>query len=340
MRPTLSDVAKLAGVSVATASRALSNPDLVADGTRRAVRDAANSCGYKINLVARSLRIQRTNTLLLLVPGIDSPFYPALVQSVEETALAAGYSIIVGFTSKTERGREAYGDLMTAGRVDGLLVADGGTGVDHLTGGRPDLPVVQMLDPIYGPPVPIVRVDDRLIGELAVRHLASMGHRRIAHISGATHSISAAERQAGYVSALTRNGLTVDTDLIKCGHSRRDEAADAMKQLLALAAPPTAVFCATDSMACAAMDVCRDRGIHVPGDISFVGADNTADGQFAFPALSTVDVPRAEIGIRAAEKLISLIRGQPDIAQDTVMPVELRRRASCAPARGAAVAAA
>lgn len=340
MRPTLSDVAKLAGVSVATASRALSNPDLVADGTRRAVRDAANSCGYKINLVARSLRIQRTNTLLLLVPCIDNPFYPAMVRSAEETALAAGYSIIVGFTSKTERHREAYGDLMTAGRVDGLLVADGGTGVEQFTGARPDLPVVQMLDTVYAPPVPVVRVDDKQVGELAVRHLASMGHRRIAHISGAANSVSAAERQAGYVSAMARNGLTVDNELIKCGHSRRDGAADAMKQLLSLANPPTAVFCANDTMACAAMDVCRDRGIHVPGDISFVGADNTADGQFAFPALSTVDVPRAEIGTRAAEKLIGIIRGQPDITQDTVLPVELRRRASCAPVRGAAVAAA
>lgn len=340
MRPTLSDVAKLAGVSVATASRALSNPDLVADGTRRAVRDAANSCGYKINLVARSLRIQRTNTLLVLVPCIENPLYPAMLRSAEETALAAGYSIIVGFTSKTERHREAYGDLMTAGRVDGLLVADGGTDVEKFTGARPDLPVVQMLDPIYAPPVPIVRVDDRLVGELAVRHLASMGHRRIAHISAAPGSVSATERQAGFVSAMTRNGLAADAELIRCGHSRRDGAADAMKQLLALANPPTAVFCATDAMACAAMDVCRDRGIHVPGDISFVGADNTADGQFAFPALSTVDVPRAEIGARATQMLIGIIRGQPDISQETILPVELRRRASCAPVRGAAVAAA
>ena len=91
MRPTLSDVAKLAGVSVATASRALSNPDLVADGTRRAVREAAASCGYKINLVARSLRIQRTDTLLVLTPSIDNSFYPGLVHSIEETALAMGY---------------------------------------------------------------------------------------------------------------------------------------------------------------------------------------------------------------------------------------------------------
>jgi len=141
MRPTLSDVAKLAGVSVATASRALSNPDLVADGTRRAVREAATSCGYKINLVARSLRIQRTDTLLVLTPCIDNSFYPGLVRSIEDTALAMGYAIIVGFTRKNDKYREAYGELLSAGRVDGMVVMDGGSGVDRFTGPRPDLPV-------------------------------------------------------------------------------------------------------------------------------------------------------------------------------------------------------
>ena len=90
-RPTLSDVAKLAGVSVATASRALSNPDLVAEGTRHAVRDAAQSCGYKVNLVARSLRMQRTNTILVLAPCIDNPFYPGLLRGIEDAAHDRGY---------------------------------------------------------------------------------------------------------------------------------------------------------------------------------------------------------------------------------------------------------
>ena len=134
MRPTLSDVAKMAGVSVATASRALSNPDLVADGTRRAVRDAAESCGYKVNLVARSLRIQRTNTLLVLQPCIDNAFYPAILRGIEETSLTFGYSVMVGFTAKSEKQREAYADLLSNGRVDGAIIIDGGTGVEDFIG--------------------------------------------------------------------------------------------------------------------------------------------------------------------------------------------------------------
>jgi LacI family repressor for deo operon, udp, cdd, tsx, nupC, and nupG len=327
----------MAGVSVATASRALSNPDLVADSTRRAVRDAANSCGYKVNLVARSLRIQRTNTLLVLQPCIDNPFYPALLRSIEETSLAYGYSVIVGFTDKTDKQREAYADLMSNGRVDGVIVIDGGTGVEGFTGPKPEVPAVQVLDVVYGG-VPAVRVDDQQVAELAVGHLAALGHRRIAHISGPERSIPASDRRRGFLAAMAKLGLAVDEDLVKPGNNRREGAAEAMRHFLSLAKPPTAVFTASDCMGCAAMDVCRERGISVPGDISFVGADDTADGACAYPALTTVHVPRSAIGARAAEKLIGLIRGQGGIPHDTVMPVELKLRASHAPLRKAAAA--
>lgn len=338
MRPTLSDVAKMAGVSVATASRALSNPDLVADGTRRAVRDAAESCGYKVNLVARSLRIQRTNTLLVLQPGIDRPLYPALLHSIEETALAAGYSVMVGFTDKAEKYREAYADLLSNGRVDGVIIIDGGTGVDGFTGPKPDVPAVQVLDIVYGGSIPAVRVDDLHLAEMAVNHLASLGHRRIAHISGPERSMASVERRKGFLAAMAKFGLAVDEDLVRPGNNHRDEAAEAMRHFLALARPPTAVFSASDSMACAAMAVCRERGLQVPGDISFVGADDTADALYVNPPLTTVHVPRNAIGARAVEKLLGLIRGQSGIPHETVMPVELKLRASHAPLRSAVAA--
>ncbi|WP_421696682.1 LacI family DNA-binding transcriptional regulator [Aestuariivirga sp.] len=310
----------------------------MADGTRRAVRDAASSCGYKINLVARSLRIQRTDTLLLLAPCVDDSFCPGILRSVEDAALSMGYSVIVGFTAKSEKYREAYAELLSAGRVDGMLVMDGGSGVERLTGPRPDLPVVQIFDRIYESHVPSVRVDDHLVADLAVRQLASMGHRRIAHISGTPDSRAASDRQTGYMSALRGLGFAVEEAMVRNGHGRRDGAAEAMRQLLELSQPPTAVFCASDSMACAAMDVCRDRGMHVPGDISFIGADNTADGQNAYPSLTTVHVPRSDICARAVEKLVGLIRGQQGIPHDTVMPVELMLRGSCAPLRKAVAA--
>ena len=338
MRPTLSDVARLANVSVATASRALSNPDLVADGTRRAVREAANSCGYKINLVARSLRIQRTDTLLVLAPEIDNGFYPALLHGIEDAALDLGYTVLVGFTAKSERHRQSYADLLSNGRVDGMLVMDGGSGVNRFTGPRPDLPTVQVLDRIYAPPVPVVRVDDGEVADLAVRHLSSLGHHRIAHIAGSAAAPHALERRNGFVAAMGRAGLPVEEHLMVSGDGGWEGGLQAMRQLLSLPQRPTAVFCADDALACAAMNVCREQGLRVPEDISLIGANDTQDGQRAYPPLTTVHVPRTDIGATAANLLIGLIRGQPGAESDTVLPVELRERATCAPLRAAVAA--
>jgi LacI family repressor for deo operon, udp, cdd, tsx, nupC, and nupG len=338
MRPTLSDVARLAGVSVATASRALSNPDLVADGTRRAVRDAASSCGYRINLVARSLRIQRTDTLLVLTPDIESPFCATLLQGIEETAFDMGYSVMVGFTSRSERRSESYAELLSNGRVDGMLVLDGGTGVSRFTGPKPEVPVVQLLDRVYEPPVPVVRVDDGAVAELAVRHLAGLGHRRIAHIAGPSTAPHAIARRDGFISAMGRVGLPVEDGYVQPGEGQWERASRAMEQLLALPQAPTAVYCADDGMACAAMTVCRARGMRIPEDISFVGTNDMAESQRALPQLSTVRVPNASLGARATELLVAMIRGQQGFAADTVLPVELLARTSCAPVRTAVAA--
>lgn len=338
MRPTLTDVAKLAGVSVATASRALSNPDLVADSTRRAVREAANSCGYKINLVARSLRIQRTDTIMVLAPDIDNAFYPAILGSIEDTAMTMGYAVMVGFTAKSDKHRAACAELLFNGRVDGLLVMDGGTGVHHFIGSRPGLPVVQLFDRIYGPSVPIVRADDLAAADLAVRHLAAHGHRRIAHIAGPAAAWHMAERRRGFVEAMERLGLPADPGMIAASDGSWDGAARAMADLLAQPQPPTAVFCADDTTACAALAVCRDRGLAVPRDMGLIGVNGTTDAQRAHPALPTIQVPRCEIGARATGMLIGLIRGHHEDVTDAILPVELVARAGANPARAAVAA--
>lgn len=338
MRPTLTDVARLAGVSVATASRALSNPDLVADSTRRSVREAASSCGYKINLVARSLRIQRTDTIMVLAPGIDDAFFPAILASIEGTALAHGYAVMVGFTGRSDRHRAAYAELLFNGRVDGMLVMDGGTGVDRFSGPKPDLPVVQLFDRIYGAGVPIVRPDDLALSDIAVRYLAGNGHRRIAHIGGPSAAWHMAERRRGFIEAMERQGLPLDNSMILSADGGWQGGALAMTELLSHPQPPAAVFCANDTMACAALSVCRDHGLGVPRDIEIIGADGTADGERAYPALPTVRTPRAEIGARATEMLIGLIRGHHDTAHDAVLPVELLIRGNSGSQRAAAAA--
>lgn len=333
LRPTLSDVARISGVSIATASRALSNPNLVAEDTRQSVRDAAESCGYTINLVARSLRMQRTNTILVLVPCIDNPFYPAIVSGAEEYAHDHGFSIILGFTAKTSESRRAYSDLLSNGRVDGVVILDGGTDTTRLTGPRPGVPAVQVLEPVHAAPVATVRVDDRHIAELAVRHLAGLGHRRIAHIAGDPQLLSAKLRREGYAAALAVLGLPVNESLVRPGHYQREAGATAMASLLDQTDPPTAVFCANDASACGAMQVCRERTLRIPQDISIIGVDGTEDGEFHTPPLTTIRLPRRDIGMQAMAKLIGLIHGQPGIPAETVLPVELVVRGTTAAPR-------
>ena len=183
----------------------------------KAVREAAASCGYKVNLVARSLRMQCTNTLLLLAPCVDNPFYPSLVRAIEAAAHEQGFSVIIGFTLKNPDSRSAYGDLISNGRVDGVILIDGGVGIQDLTGLRPPIPTVQALDQVLAPSVPVVKADDHYVAELALRHLAGLGHRRIAHLSGAPSALPSVQRQEGYRDTMAALGLPVEDGYIQCG---------------------------------------------------------------------------------------------------------------------------
>ena len=300
----------MAGISVATASRALSNPDLVAESTRNAVRDAAASCGYKINLVARSLRLQRTNTILVLVPVIDNYFYPEIIKAMEKTAREQGFSMILGMTSNEQDRQSNYFDLVVTQRVDGLITLDAGS--NDLT---PDLssvtvPAVQVLESVVENGVPVVGVDNGEVASSAVQHLLELGHRRIAHIAGRPCSNVARERQDGYVDSLKKAGLSAEESLIVRGDYGHDTGVAAMKQLLSMKKPPTAVFCANDASALGALRACKLAGLRVPTDISIVGVDDVDEAKLSDPPLTTVRQPRHDIGCRAMELLIQAIKGR------------------------------
>ncbi len=329
LRPTLTDVAKLAGVSVATASRALSNPDLVAESTRNAVRDAAKSCGYKINLVARSLRLQRTNTVLVLAPGFDNHFFPDVLRAMEEAAHDEGFSMILGFTSRRQHRERNYLELVVSQRVDGMIVIDDGISQLKESAGV-SVPVVQVLEPFCGDRAPMVGVDNRGIAATAVGHLAGLGHRRIAHIAGHPDSLVARQRKDGYVSALRDAGLAAYESLIVWGDYRQEGGMSSMQKLLSLAEPPTAVFCASDLSALGAMRACRIAGLRIPADISIVGVDDIEDAALCDPPLTTVRQPRREIGRRAMEMLVHAIRGRY-VESRVTLPTELVIRETTAP---------
>lgn len=331
--PTLSDVARLAGVSVATASRALSNPDLVAEHTRDLVRQAAESCGYRINLVARSLRTRRSNTVLVLIPDINNEFYPEIICGMEHHAHDMGYSVILGMTGNALEREESYYELLSTHRIDGLVILDGG--IDRLleNGIHPSLPTVQVLECTGGTSLPFVRIDDHAVMEIAIAHLVGLGHRRIAHIAGSADSLVAHERIEGFRTAMKSRDLAVPPDLVKTGDYHHDGGRTAMQALLGLTAAPTAVICANDASALGAIQACQLAGLHVPHDMSVMGIDDITSAAQSAPQLTTIRQPRRAIGQRAMEILIEMMHHNRNIQTQVVMPTELvLRQSTAAPA--------
>lgn len=326
--PTLRDVARQAGVSIATASRALSNPDLVAEDTRTAVREAAEACGYRINLLARSLRKRCTDTILVLIPEINNAFYPEIISSLERNAHALGYSIILGLTFNCVEEERSYDSMLGAQRADGLMILDGGLDTLIEAGIQPTVPVVQVLECKGGPSMPSVVIDEFEVAERAVSYLHDLGHRRIAHISGSNNSLVSWERILGFRRAMERRGLLVSNDLIVAGNYDHLGGESAMTRLLGLDMRPTAVFCANDESAIGALRACRNFGLQVPEQMSIIGVDDTMIAGLSDPPLTTIRQPRQLIGEVAMRLLIDLIRGKRNIETRIVLPTELVVRGS------------
>jgi len=333
-RPTLLDVARLAQVSASTASRAISNPEMVSEETRLSVLQAAERAGYQPNLMARSLRKQQARAIVVLVPVIENPFYPEIIRGLEAAARDRDYSLLLGITVY-DRGVEAsYVDLVRNQRADGLLLLDGGMERLLEDGTKFVVPSVQVIERLKGVDLPWVGIDDRAAASAGVKHLLGLGHRRIGHISGWGRCSVTADRLAGYRAALRSAGIDYDPALVETGEFifTRGEAAAA--KLMALPNPPTALFCANDTSALGALRHVRSLGIRVPQDVSIVGFDDIHLSVQSDPPLTTLHQPRFEIGYAAMTLLIDILAGAPDLVTQQTLQVELVVRASTAPPAG------
>jgi len=304
---------------------------MVAESTRKAVEEAARTTGYQVNLVARSLRTQRSQTVLVLVPGIDNQLYPDILRGLEEHAHTEDYSIILGLTGKDRAREEAYLDILHSRRADGLVIVD--DGIRHVIDGGiiADVPTVQLMETQCGSSVAAVRIDDKAAAVTAVRHLAELGHRRIAHVTGRPGSIVAARRIDGYRAAVKQFGADDDPALLVEGQYNFESGAAAAGRLLTLTQPPTAIFCANDASALGALRCCGQLGWRVPRDVSVIGIDDIADSGMAEPPLTTIRQPRHAFGTTAMSLVLDLIKGRTGVPKDVVLPFELVVRGSTAP---------
>lgn len=311
----IQDVARLADVSTATVSRALATPERVSSEARARVLDAIAKTGYVPNPAARSLRSQKTYMVLVVLPDLANTFFSKILRGIEERLFEAGYGMIIGDLDGSPEKEAHFAAFTAAGRVDGAILLNG-----HLFGqsregrGTPakaGIPLVALCEAIPSADIPQIEIDNRAAASRMTQHLASLGHRSIAYLSGPSSNVLEKERFWGYQDGLKTAGLSFDPTLVLPGDYTIESGVIAGKGLVARSKRPTAVFCTSDEMAIGLMRTLLSAGLKVPEDISVAGFDDIEFAAVAEPALTTIHQPRRELGQAAASVLIDLLQGRP-----------------------------
>jgi LacI family transcriptional regulator len=331
---TLRDVASMAGVHPATASRAL-NPEtriLVSEDTARRVTEAAARLGYRPNPVARSLRTRRSHTVGVLIPDLNNPLFPPIVRGLEDKLAAAGYVALLGNTDADDNRERTLFEQMRARHVDGFVLATA-TLHDQLLAeaAAGDVPVVLMnrLAPDYS--FPSVSVDNEQGERMAVTHLARLGHTRIAHIAGPQEASTGISRLRGFRDGMATHGLEVDENLIAYATRYTVEEGDrCCRDLLGRQPDFTAVAAANDMLAVGCYAALDELSLQCPDDISVIGFNDMPFIDRLRPPLTTVRFPHYQLGTEAAQLLIERINGREGPVKILYLAPELVVRGSTA----------
>jgi len=331
---TIRDVARLAGVSPATASQALNGRPRVNSSTRQRVVDAATKLRYAPNLHGRRLARRRAEAIAV-VQGrnistlFNDSFYRVVLGGVVETTHARGYSLTITPAPGNGARPGDLAGLLGHGAVDGVLVV-GVLEADWLFALRePGLPLVLVDTYLPGSGVPAVVPDYRAGARLATSHLLRLGHCRVGFLGAAVSYPFGWETHEGYAEALVAAGVGYVPGLVRRSPIGVEAAAAATASLLASAEAPTALFAVTDAMAIGALRAAREHGRRVPDDLAVVGMDDIEVSAYTDPPLSTVRVAKEEMGRLAAERLIALIEGEGSLPAVAPVCGELVVRGSC-----------
>ncbi|CUH77536.1 LacI family DNA-binding transcriptional regulator [Tropicibacter naphthalenivorans] len=333
----IQDVAKAAGVSTATVSRALSNPDKVAQPTRDAVMNAIRQTGYRVNHAARTLRTRRAGAVLVLTPNLGNPFFSKILSGISATLADNGTSVLIADSHDHGDVTRTALDYFNDARIDGIISLDGSMTPDQMAQfAQHDYASRIIFACEWAPdvPLPSVRSDNRAGVRLAVQHLYDLGHRHIAHVTGPEGNVLTAERREGMLAERSRLNLPVRDEWIIRGDFSLASGQAAAARILAMDHRPTAVFCASDMVAIGLIATLTQGGLRVPQDISVVGFDDIEMAEYTLPPLTTIRQNRPALGTRAAERLLAQIE-DPSARKahcPDVIDVELVVRKSTSPA--------
>lgn len=334
------DVAKRAGVSVASASRVLSNSSYpVSEETRQKVLNAARELDYAPNSLARSLRARRSNLIAVIVGDNADPYFAEITRGVEEIANARGYLTIVCNTDRQSARELHYLHMLQDYRADGVIFA--GSGLNETGHAKQLEKIIQTMRERGAAivtlaqhmlQVPSVQVDNFGGARAMTRHLLDLGHQRIAFVSGPANVLVANARLQGYMAALIEAGLNVDPSLILPGNFDRAGGEQAARTITQFSKQqrPDAIFAANDETAFGLLSELGKLGWHVPHDVSVCGFGDLPMSSVIVPSLTTVHIGLRELGRLGARKLLSQLQHE-DFTHNEIMPTSVIARATTSP---------
>jgi LacI family transcriptional regulator len=328
---TIADVAKRAGVSVATAGRALSGHGYAGKATRQRVLEAAEELGYVPNRIARSLRLRQTKMLGLVIADVENSFYSAIAKNVESVARESGYQVVLCNSSDDPKEEREHLELLEEIRVDGVIITPTPRNRPWLERLREqDIVIVQIDRKVDRFNADAILVDNERAAAGAVSHLIAAGHTQIGIMTGPLDVTTAKLRLAGYRRAMKEHGIPIRPELIRAGSFRSDHAIKDADALLTAERRPTAIFAANNILAEAILTAMAEMGLMVPKDLSLVAFDDTPWMSMLNPPLTAVRQPVADMARSAAELLLRRLRSGPGEPTTVLFNSELVVRGSVA----------
>lgn len=328
--PTMKDVARLAGVSTSTVSHVINQNRFVSDVVKLKVEQAIASLNYAPSALARSLKLNQTHTIGMLISTSGNPFYSELVRGVERSCFERGYSLVLCSTQGDESRMNRNLETLLQKRVDGLLLlyAENRQPSAQLIKRYPAIPMVMMDWAPFDEGCDLIQDNSLLGGEIAGKYLADKGYTRIACITGPLDKTPACLRLLGFRQALEQAGITLPEHYQVNGDFEFAGGFQAMQRLLALPQPPQAVFTGNDATAVGAYSAIQQAGYRIPDDVALIGYDDIEIARYLTPPLTTIHQPKDDLGELAIDVLIHRM-AQPDMPQQRLqLTPELIQRVS------------
>jgi len=336
---TIRDVAKAAGVSVATVSRIANRKETIipiAEQTRLRVKKTMKELGYRENYLARNFRSQKSHILGVIIQDITDVFFNNIFAGIESACSEGGYFSVIFEAAQYPSGSRYYIELFEQRRLDGIILSGDvtflNTEPETLSSMCEKIPTVSLVAKTSSLPVPLVSVDNITGARLMTEHLISLGHRRIAFFGGLDGL-----RMQGYRDALKQAGLDYE-NIITFGNEmtgnvikKLEYFSQSVRQLMGRQDRPTAFFCANDTVAMAVIKALHELGISVPGQVSVAGFDDILFAKWLWPPLTTVRYPAVETGCEGAKMLLDLLNGKEPEQKDVLLKPELVIRRSTGP---------